>query len=141
MRGWPTFVALLILGSMTVCEAAQPVYKSVDEAGNITYSGQPPPEVDSVKQLKLDPGPTEAQQAEAEKRVRQQAEAADSAAASREERQDVRAAAKASKAPGPDEQVIVESYPRRTINQESEILAPHAVPLPGGAALIPMPAK
>ncbi len=145
MRARPAvaFGGLIAFGLISVCEAAQPVYKSVDEAGNITYSAQPPPGADAVKQMELDPGPTEAQQAAAEERVRQQVEAADSAASSGEERQGARAAVKASRAPAPepDEQTRVDSYPRRTINREAGILSPEAVPLPGGAALIPMPAN
>lgn len=45
--------------------AAYNVYKNVDAAGNVTYSTHPPPDAQTVEQVKLKPGPTAEQQTQA----------------------------------------------------------------------------
>lgn len=51
--------------------AAGPVYKSVDAAGNVTYSSTPPPneQGQQVKEVKLAPGPSQQEVDAAEKRI------------------------------------------------------------------------
>ena len=48
--------------------AAYDIYKSVDAAGNVTYSTHPPPDAQKVEQLELPPGPTAEQKAQAQQR-------------------------------------------------------------------------
>jgi len=136
--------ALLAFGFVLTAEAGQPVYKSVDEAGNVTYSAEPPSDADKVKQMELDPGPSEAQQVEAEDRARRQAAAAESGAASRVQDQSVPADAQPVQETAPAEpepQLIAEPRRRRAVRREAEILTPEAGTLPEGATLIPMPAQ
>jgi hypothetical protein len=102
-------VSLLALAALAAPAAAETVYKSVDEQGNVTYSGEPPPagEAERVQELRVGDGPTEEEQAEALRRMqemeataerleqqRQMEETAESAAttAARQELEEARAA-------------------------------------------------
>jgi hypothetical protein len=64
-------VALLVSAPMAV--GAEQVYKSIDAAGNVTYSATPPaaPDVADVETLSVEPGPTPTEQREAEQRARE----------------------------------------------------------------------
>lgn len=66
----PLAVALLLLAGAA---AAQQVYRSIDADGNVTFSSSPPPpnSGERVDTITLPPGPTPAQQAAAEERMRQ----------------------------------------------------------------------
>lgn len=63
----------LLPAALALPAAAQTVYKSVDEQGNVTYSGEPPPtdEAARVKEIELPAGPSEQDQAEAIQRMRE----------------------------------------------------------------------
>lgn len=66
--------SLLILAALLAAPAmAGTVYKSVDEQGNVTYSGEPPAAGDAerVQELRVGDGPTEEEQAEALLRMRE----------------------------------------------------------------------
>lgn len=61
-----TFAAISLLAICTTAEA-QPVYKSVDAQGQVTYSSTPPATAgeEMVEQVQIAPGPTEQQKRDA----------------------------------------------------------------------------
>ena len=50
---------------------ADPIYKSVDAQGNVTYSSEPVKDADSVKNVEIQPGPSAAAQEAGRERARQ----------------------------------------------------------------------
>jgi hypothetical protein len=64
---------------------AQPLYKSVNAQGEVTFSDSPPPNAVEVQEVQVQPGPSEAQQQESAERVkRMQSQANDLGAANAE---------------------------------------------------------
>jgi hypothetical protein len=55
------FKIFLFILVLPVCASADPIYKSVDEKGNVTYSSEEPSHDAKVKKVNLPPAPTEAQ--------------------------------------------------------------------------------
>mgnify|MGYP001546690587 FL=1 len=72
---------LAVSGSLT----AQQVYRSVDEQGNVSYSGEPPANAQAVETISVDPGPSADQRREAEKRASEMEQAAQGAVESASE--------------------------------------------------------
>ena len=73
---------LLLLGPCLALTLSGPalaydIYKSVDATGNVTYSTHPPPDARMVEKVKLQPGPTAEQRAQAVQREQEIAKAAD----------------------------------------------------------------
>ena len=65
--------------------SAQPLYKSVNEQGEVTFSDSPQPNAVEVQEVQLPPGPTEAQQQESlERAQRIESQASDLGAANAE---------------------------------------------------------
>lgn len=60
-------ISLLLVGA----DASAQVYRSVDEQGNVTYSNEPPADAREVEPVEIKPGPSKAQQREAERRTRE----------------------------------------------------------------------
>ena len=50
--------------------AAQPLYKSVNEQGEVTFSDSPVPNAVEVQEIEVQPGPSEAQQRESAERLK-----------------------------------------------------------------------
>ncbi len=67
---------------------AQPLYKSVNEQGEVTFSDSPPPSAVEVQEVQLQPGPSAAQQQESiERAQRIESQASDLGAANAERAQ------------------------------------------------------
>jgi hypothetical protein len=64
--------AFLLLLALLVWQAAyaQPIYKSVDSAGQITYSSTPPPAGTKAKRIEVAPPPSEEEIRQARERTR-----------------------------------------------------------------------
>jgi hypothetical protein len=60
----------LLLLAAAAAAAEEPVYKSVDADGNVTYSKQPPPEAVQTETVDLPPAPTAEQVRDAEEQAR-----------------------------------------------------------------------
>lgn len=60
---------LTVFGAISWAQRAEPVYKSTDKDGNVTFSGAPAPDAVAVERVRLAPGPTPEQQAEAVKQA------------------------------------------------------------------------
>lgn len=66
----------VVLSAVALGAAAQQVYRSVDEHGNVTFSSTPPPEAKEVAPVNVHAGPTSTQREEAAERERRLQEAA-----------------------------------------------------------------
>ena len=66
--------------------AAQPLYKSVNDQGEVTFSDRPPPGAVEVQEVQVQPGPSEARQLESAERVKRIQSQADDLGASNAER-------------------------------------------------------
>jgi len=72
--GRPTRIAVALIGTLLTLSlvltpaAAYQVYKTVDAAGNVTYSTHPPADSVSMEIVKIHPGPSAEEQAEAVQR-------------------------------------------------------------------------
>jgi hypothetical protein len=97
---------LLALALLSGAVAADPIYRSVDAQGNVTFSNKPPANAVTVDKVDVQPGPSEAAQREAQERMQRQEEAAQSleeARASRAKQQEEQAAPPAPEAVEPVE--------------------------------------
>ena len=63
---WCCFAVSLFATS----SVAQPLYKSVNEQGEVTFSDSPPPNAVEVQEVQVQPGPSEAQQQESIERAK-----------------------------------------------------------------------
>lgn len=72
----------------TTSGVAQPLYKSVNERGEVTFSDSPPPSAVEVQEIQVQPGPSEAQQLESIERAKRiESQASDLGAANAERAQ------------------------------------------------------
>ena len=72
----PVKTCCIVISLFTTCVVAQPLYKSVNSQGEVTFSDKPLPNAVEVQEIQVQPGPTEAQQresAESLKRIESQA--------------------------------------------------------------------
>jgi hypothetical protein len=67
---------LLALALLSGAVAADPIYRSVDAQGNVTFSNKPPANAVTVDKVDVQPGPSEAAQREAQERMQRQEAAA-----------------------------------------------------------------
>ena len=71
----PVKTCCIVISLITTCAVAQPLYKSVNSQGEVTFSDKPVPNAVEVQEIQVQPGPTEAQQresAESLKRIESQ---------------------------------------------------------------------
>jgi hypothetical protein len=85
------FFALALM-LMAVVAQGQTVYRSVDDQGRVTYSSEPPEGARASKEIRIEPGPSEAQRQEALDRQRRLLEQSAEAGAEREQSRAQRAA-------------------------------------------------
>ena len=89
----PVKTCCIVISLLTTCVVAQPLYKSVNSQGEVTFSDKPLPNAVEVQEIQVQPGPTEAQQresAESLRRIESQANDLGTANAEREQqRKDV----------------------------------------------------
>jgi long-subunit acyl-CoA synthetase (AMP-forming) len=69
MRNQAKWCAIAV-SLMATSGVAQPLYKSVNEQGEVTFSDSPPPSAVEVQEIQLQPGPSEAQQQESIERAK-----------------------------------------------------------------------
>ena len=73
---------------MVTSGVAQPLYKSVNEQGEVTFSDRPPTNAVEVQEVQVQPGPSEAQQLESIERAKRiESQASDLGAANAERAQ------------------------------------------------------
>lgn len=80
MRKTTIYLAIAFLVASGLVSAQQ-VYRSVDEQGNVTYSQEPPEDAREVEPVDIRPGPTKAEQREAQERMRRMGKASEKSAA------------------------------------------------------------
>ena len=68
--------SVLTLALLAGAAAAEPIYRSVDADGNVTFSGTPPANAAAVEEVSVQPGPSAAAQREARERTQRQEAAA-----------------------------------------------------------------
>ena len=66
----PVKICCIVISIFASGVVAQPLYKSVDEHGEVTFSDSPPPNAVDVQEIQLQPGPSAAQQRESAERVK-----------------------------------------------------------------------
>ena len=79
-------VCCIVIAMLGSCVVAQPLYKSVNEQGEVTFSDSPLPNAVDVQEIQVQPGPSADQQhesAERLKRIESQANALEAANADR----------------------------------------------------------
>lgn len=107
---YPAKIFFIVFSCAAATVAAETLYKSVDDKGEVTFSDTPPENAARVQEIQVQPAPTEQQQRESmetERRIKQQANELGAANASRAEE---RAAQAPQEIPEPVEPV--ESYNR-----------------------------
>ena len=107
---YPAKIFFIVFSCAAATVAAETLYKSVDDKGEVTFSDTPPENAAKVQEIQVQPAPTEQQQRESmerEKRIDQQANELGTANASRAEE-------RAAQAPQeiPETVTPVESYNR-----------------------------
>ena len=68
--------SMLTLVLLAGAAAAEPIYRSVDADGNVTFSGTPPANAAAVEEVSVQPGPSAAAQRAARERTQRQEAAA-----------------------------------------------------------------
>ena len=66
----PVKTCCIVISLFTTCVVAQPLYKSVNSQGEVTFSDKPLPNAVDVQEIQVQPGPTEAQQRESAESLR-----------------------------------------------------------------------
>lgn len=92
-RPIPATLLTITLLAPAFAVAAEPVYKSVDEQGNVTYSAEPPADAVQSEQIAVPPPPTEEEVKRAEDATRQLQEQAGKMEQERKAREAEQAAA------------------------------------------------
>ena len=65
-------VCMLLPAALAGAAAAEQIYRSVDADGNVTFSSEPPADAVDVDEVKVQPGPSAAEQQAARERVQAQ---------------------------------------------------------------------
>ena len=123
---------LLILLAPAPAFPADPIYKSVDPQGNVTYSATPPPEGVSSERLVAPAPPTEEDVQRAEAQTRKLKEQAAELERERKAREAEQAAAAEDAVPPPGRTVV--------IPVPGSVGDPGLVPVPGRPVPAPLPA-
>ena len=66
----PVKTCCIVISMFASCVVAQPLYKSVNEQGEVTFSDSPLPSAVEVQEIQVHPGPSEAQQRESAERLK-----------------------------------------------------------------------
>jgi hypothetical protein len=123
---YPAKIFFIVFSCAAATVAAETLYKSVDDKGEVTFSDTPPENAARVQEIQVQPAPTEQQQRESmetEKRIKQQANELGAANASRAKE---RAAQAPQEIPEPVEPV--ESYNRAYNNPSTSPGRPVQLP-------------
>jgi uncharacterized protein with WD repeat len=76
---WRPLAAAALTSLALAAGAGETLYKSVDAAGNVTYSDEPPADAVQVQDVQVEPGPTPEAEQEAAVRSKQMTREADAA--------------------------------------------------------------
>ena len=115
--------------------AAETLYKSVNEKGQVTFSDSPPQNAAHVQQIDVQPAPTEQQQREAverEKMIETEANKLGAANAARAQQREQQAPQELPPAVEP-----VQSYNRGYNQDNTQVQRPIVRPLPGRPVQLP----
>jgi len=85
---------VVMLTTLTVTATGQNIYRSVDADGKVTYSNKPPASAVTVKEVDVQPRPSDAEQREAQERLQRDRAAASEMREARERRLEQEKAAK-----------------------------------------------
>ena len=96
---------VVMLAVLAVTATGESIYRSVDKDGNVTYSNKPPASGVTVKEISVRPGPSDAEQREAQERLQRDQAAANEMREARERRLEQEKAAM----PAPPKPVEVKS--------------------------------
>lgn len=66
----PVKACCILISMLSSCVVAQPLYKSVNEQGEVTFSDTPQPNAVDVQEIQLQPGPSAARQRESTERLK-----------------------------------------------------------------------
>ena len=132
---YPAKLFFILFACTAANVAAETLYKSVNEKGEITFSDSPPENAAQVQQIEVQPAPTEQQQREAmerEKMIKAQANELGTANAAR-------AQDRAEQAPQeiPEDVEPVQTYNRGYNQGNTQIQRPIVRPLPGRPVQLP----
>lgn len=137
----PRVFSLLFAALASASAMADALYKSVDSAGNVTYSSTPP-KGGKVEKLEVAPPPTEAEVQAAEERLKKNAAQANELEAQRREKEAAQAAQEAEEArlreaQKPVEPLVIETpapppdyYPTPGTRYPSGVPIPLPAPMP-----------
>lgn len=90
---------------------AETIYRSVDANGNVTYSNKPPENAVNVDKVSIQPGPSDAEQREAQERLQRQETTANEMSEERKRHlQEQKAATPAAPAPVEPEEPVNQYY-------------------------------
>lgn len=132
---YPVKIFFILFSCAAASVAAETLYKSVDEKGEVTFSDSPPENAARVQQIEVQPAPTEQQQREAVEREKHIEEQASKLGASNA----ARAQERAEQAPQEIPEVIepVQTYNRGYNQGNTQIQQPIVRPLPGRPVQLP----
>ena len=102
---------VLMLVVVAGTATAENIYRSVDANGNVTYSNKPPANAVNVNKVSIQPGPSDAEQREAQERLQRQETTPNAMSEERERRlQEQKAATPAAPAPVEPEEPVNQYY-------------------------------
>lgn len=136
---YPAKICFILFSCAAASVAAETLYKSVNEKGEITFSDSPPENDDRVQEIQVEPAPTESQLLESmerEKRIEVQADNLGESNAARTQ-------ARETKQPQEVQQAVepLESYNTgNSSSQSPESPQQPAQPLPGNPRPATLPA-
>lgn len=104
-------ILLMMLLVPSIALAAEPIYKSVDEQGNVTYSAQPPATGVKSETITVPPPPSEEDVRRAEEQASKVKAQADELEKERKSREPEQAAAAATAAPPAGTTVVIPVVP------------------------------
>lgn len=129
-------ISLVTLLLPSLAFAADPIYKSVDEQGNVIYSAEPPAGAVQSEQLAVPPPPSEEDVKRAEEATRQVQEQATRLEQERKARKAEQAAAPKAAEPAPGGHTVVVPIPVPGVVDD-----PTRVPLRPALPAGPVPAR
>jgi len=140
----PRVLPLLFAALASTPALADALYKSVDSAGNVTYSSTPPPAGAKAEKLDLPPPPTEAETRQAEEQMKKTEEMSSEMETARREKEAAQAAKEAEdarlrEAQKPVQPIVIETpvyvpqpdyYPAPGTRYPSGVPIPLPAPMP-----------
>ena len=135
---YPVKIFFIVFSCAAASVAAETLYKSVNDKGEVTFSDSPPENAERVEQIEVQPAPTEQQQQESMQRENRIEEQANEIGNANDSRAEERAAAKPVPQEVPESVEPVESYNRVYNNDPAHNKPVRPIqPLPGRPVQLP----